>query len=666
MSPSIAPFCEDQDSRLARFLPWALFLLVLLAFLPALHNEFIIYDDSGYVYDNPRVRNGISWDNLRWAFGSRYYSNWHPLTWISHMVDCQVFGLTPWGHHFTNVLLHAINAALLFALLRRLTCATWRSAMAAALFALHPLRVESVGWVAERKDVLCAFFFMLTLLSYVRFITGQKAQSSKARIFYSVSLVFFALGLMSKAMIVTLPFVLLLLDYWPLQRLRWSTSETEGAHTAAWGGLVAEKLPFFLLAAVSSVVTFFVQKEGGAVRPLRLDLRLENAVVACCRYIGKLLCPINLSIFYPYQDPVPAAEWLLAAAFLLGASVLVIYFGRRREYLPVGWFWFLGMLVPVIGLVQVGGQSMADRYTYLPEIGLAIILVWGGWDLATQMHAPRWGHVVGQLTTLGLLLISTEHQLAIWRNSETLFRHAVAVTDHNGPAHGILGVALEEKQQNVEAEKELREALALEPNDPIYHYRLGKIMLNDGRLEPAIEEFQTSLRLKPGLQNANMRLGEALARAGRVAEAIESLQIAAALEPADANVHNLLGGALAASGRLDDGISQLNEALRLNPDLAGAHNNLSRALDKQGHLAEAIEQSELAVKFQPNDPDFHNNLGTSLAKAGRLDEAADQFRETLALKPGEVRAALNLAAVSRWKSSAAPAKASGEATARRP
>src|ERR1041384_6646102 len=375
-----------------------LFLLVFGAFLPSLRNDFINYDDPPYVTDNAQVQNGLSGENVRWAFSSSEQANWHPLTWLSHMLDCQVFGLQPWGHHLTSVLLHTVNSLLCFLVLQRITGAPWRSWCVAALFGLHPLRVESVAWLAERKDVLSGLFFMLVLIAYAKFVqstghTGSAiSQAPNPTVkrcassfiiyhpfwyFYLLALVFFVLGLMSKPMLVTLPCIMLLLDFWPLHRVK-----KEGITT-----VVVEKVPFFLVAAASSVVTLLVQQRGGAViaiARLPLHLRLENALVSYCRYLAKLFWPAKLSVFYPLPPHWATPTVLLAAVLIAGVSVFVLTMWRRHPYLPVGWFWFVGTLIPVIGLVQVGAQSMADRYSYLPSIGVFIALVWGGCNLVQR------------------------------------------------------------------------------------------------------------------------------------------------------------------------------------------------------------------------------------------------------------------------------------------
>ncbi len=376
----------------------SLFFLALLCFLPALNNGFVSYDDPVYVTDNPHVRLGVTWAGVWWAFTSFHGANWHPLTWLSHMMDCQVYGLIrPWGHHLTSVLIHSTNAALLFLLLRKMTGALWRSFLVAMFFAVHPLRVESVAWVAERKDALSALFWMLTIYAYAAWVTNTGANGGRKMWRYWLALGLFILGLMSKPMIVTLPFVLLLLDYWPLGRIGGAAFDIPHGRTLQGGGgsgepalqVVIEKIPFFLLAGAASVVTVFAQRGGGAMEldaSLPFTWRVENALVAYCRYLGKLFYPSNLAVLYPHPGGWPLWEVIAAATLLVGISTVACLHRDRAVF--TGWFWFVGTLAPVIGLIQVGSQSMADRYTYLPSIGILIAVVWGGWDLVHRWVRP--------------------------------------------------------------------------------------------------------------------------------------------------------------------------------------------------------------------------------------------------------------------------------------
>ena len=444
-----------------------LFLLVLCTFWPSLGNGFVNYDDDLYVAANGHVQSGLSWAGARWAFCTPVAANWHPATILSHMLDCQLFGLKPWGHHLTSVWLHAVNTVLVFLVFRRMTGALWRSLLVAALFGLHPLRVESVAWVAERKDVLSTFFFMLTLWAYVRYAQESKVQSPKSKVAYVLALVFFACGLMSKPMLVTLPFVLLLLDYWPLGRnaecgMRNAEPGAGGkvqGRTWPWMKLVREKAPFFLLAAIASAVTLITQHRAKAlatVENIRLIDRLANALVSYCRYLAKFLWPAKLAVFYPEPVKWPTATVLLAGLLLLGISIMAVALRHRHRYLPVGWLWSLGTLVPVIGLVQVGAQAMADRYTYVPLIGVALLLVWGMHELTSRWQFRAVLLSAAAAAGMILCVALTRRQIGHWRDTETLFRHALAVTDDNWVAHHNLGDALEKRGRLDEAIHMLR------------------------------------------------------------------------------------------------------------------------------------------------------------------------------------------------------------------
>jgi len=662
-----------------RFPVWLVAVLLAVVtmalYWPATGNDFS-YDDNQYVVDNTHVSSGLSWENARWAFRSGYASNWHPVTWLSHILDCQLFGLKPWGHHLTNVLLHAVNAMLVFVLLQQMTGATWRSLLVAALFAVHPLRVESVAWVAERKDVLSGCFGLLCLWAYVRYaetqslkskVQSQEPESGKTRhatLFYLLSLFFLALGLMSKPMLVTWPFVMLLLDYWPLARKAegrmrdgelgaWDTAEG-GAWP--WKKLVWEKAPFFALAAAASVVTFVAQKRGGSMVPaaiLPLGARGGNALISYCRYLGKMWWPTDLAVFYPRPRQWPLEEVLLAGGVMLGISALLMVKRRRYPFLLMGWLWYCGTLVPVIGLVQVGDQAMADRYSYVPSLGVLILAVWGAYEL-TQ----RWRYAVMALSVAGcgaivVCLVLTRQQLGYWKNGETLFRHAVEVTRNNSLAHNNLGCAIIGKGRIDEAIGQFQEAVRLNPGYAAAHNELGSALDKKGQIDEAISELQEALRLKPDYAAAHDNLGHALVRKGRIDEAISHYQEALRRQPDYADAHCNLGVALVRKGQIDEGISQYQEAIRLKPDDAGTYFNLGNALARKGQTDEAISQYQEALRRKADYPDAHNNLGIALVRKGQVDEAIRQFREALRLKPDYTQAHDNLVGALEMKSAPA-------------
>jgi protein O-mannosyl-transferase len=543
-------------------------------------NDFVSFDDWDYVYQNVHVQSGLTPANIRWAFTESYAANWHPLTWLSHMADCQLYGLNPHGHHFTNILLHTANTALLFLLLSGLTGACWRSAFVAALFALHPLHVESVAWIAERKDVLSTFFFLLTLLAYGRYVSRPAVGR------YLAVLAAFAAGLMAKPMLVTLPFVLLLLDYWPLGRCRLAPAPSRAAagvpgHADRPGytisRLVLEKLPFFALTAGSILATLYAQKKV-VQHVYPLSFRVANALVAYASYLGKMVWPSKLAVLYPL--PTQMLLWQIAlSALLLGViTVAACWLARRAPYLPVGWAWFLGTLVPVIGLVQVGVQSMADRYSYIPLIGIFIAIVWGANDLAARW--PQWRKVMPSLAVAAVLLCSvlTWLQLGYWRNTYELFNHALHSTEDNYTAEGSVGRALADR----------------------------------GEIEQGMAHYQQALRINPNYALARVDLAFALFTRGKADEAIEQYRRALATVPIDDNTaatgHNNLGIALGAKGQTAEAIEQFKMALALNHDYADAHYNLALALSKVGNLPEALQHYQESARLNPSDQDVVRNM----------------------------------------------------------
>lgn len=464
-----------------------LIVLTLLVFRPVVGHDFVFFDDDVYVTHNPHIQQGLSPSGVRWAFTTFHAANWHPLTWLSHMLDVQCYGSNPAGHHSTSLILHAFNAALLFLVLVRMTGRTGASAFVAAVFAVHPLRVESVAWVSERKDLLSGAFWVLTLGAYARYAEKR----SLAR--YVMVLVSLALGLMAKPMLVTLPFVLLLLDYWPLAR--WESLR-------ATKGLLLEKVPLFALSAVSAAVTWKAQHAGGAIQSVEqfpFAIRMGNAAVSYVLYLKQLIWPTGLAFFYPHPGARAISQVLGATLCVLAVSAIVLLLARRRRYLPVGWFWYLGTLVPVIGLLQVGGQAMADRYTYLTQIGLLIMLVWAAADALDRLD-PRARRICGSILAAVVLLplaVAARTQLASWQNSYTLFTRALAVTDRNATAHNNLGALLAREGSVAEAERHFRAALEIQPRYPHANKNLANMLLEQGRNEEAATYYRAMLDLCP-------------------------------------------------------------------------------------------------------------------------------------------------------------------------
>jgi Flp pilus assembly protein TadD len=577
-------------------------LAVLAAYAPVWRAGFITYDDPAYVTANPHVQGGLSWAGFIWALTTAHASNWHPLTWISHMLDFQLFGMNPAGHHLMSVALHAANSILLFLLIQRMTKATWPGAMVAALFALHPMHVESVAWISERKDVLSALFWILSIWAYVRYVENLKFQISNFKFFYIGSVVLFALGLAAKPMLVTLPFVLLLLDYWPLQRRQIPIVR-----------LFVEKTPWFILSAGSCAVTFFVQLRGGSVMPLDrlpLGMRLANVPMACARYVGKTFWPVHLAIAYPMlRWPV----WAVAGAIvlLLLLSGLALWRVRSQAWLAVGWLWFLGTLAPVIGVVQVGMQSMADRYNYIPSIGLFIAVVWTAWDWCARLGA-RASAILGVLIA-AFCLVLTARQAAAWKNDQTLFLHAIQNTKGNFIAYAGLGEYEGLHGETNSAISHLETSVRLNPNYPNSRNNLGRILLMEGRDDEALAQLQKAVSLGPELADARYNLGYALLARGRVGEALDQFQAEVNLQPADFKANNNMGDILLQNGLAGDAIAFLQKAVELKPADAGPHYLLGNALYRTGRVAEAIRHYEKAIQLNPDHIQARNDLAWILA-----------------------------------------------------
>jgi protein O-mannosyl-transferase len=569
--------------------------ITFVVFGQTLGHEFVNFDDNDYVYDNPMVARGITLKGIVWAFTHVHSANWHPLTWLSHMLDCQLYGLNPGGHHLTNVLLHTATVIALFLVLREMTGALWRSAFVAAVFAIHPLRVESVAWVAERKDVLSGLFFMLTIGAYVRY---ARRPWSWGR--YGLVLLLFALGLMSKPMLVTLPLVLLLLDYWPLQRVE----------PRKLSGLVLEKVPLLALSAASCVATLWAQQ--GAIQSTEsfsMPLRLGNALVTPMIYLGQMVYPAGLAAFYPYpHNGLPPWEVVLAGMLLAGLSAVALWQQRKQPWILMGWLWYLAMLLPVAGIIQVGVQAHADRYTYLPQIGIYVAVTW----LAAEW-GTKWGEgqvALASLMTamLAVLMICAWQQAAYWENSETLWTHALACTTGNGLAHNNLGVVLDKNGKTDEAISHFQDALQINPDYAEFHNNFGHALREEERVDEAITQYQKALQLYPGYAEAQFNLGNALDQIGKLDDAITHYQAALQIKPDYADAQFNLGNALLQKGRADEAVTHLQKALEINPDNAGIHQNLGLCFFYLGRMDEALSQDQEALQIEPANPRALNNL----------------------------------------------------------
>ena len=701
-----APASAGLDRR------WRLALLiVVLTLLPAVTfwsvraDAFITYDDPEYVPGNEMVRQGLTWPGARWAFTTGTGANWFPLTWLSHMTDVSLFGLDASGHHTTNLLLHVANTLLLFLLFRKLTGEEGKSAWVAALFAVHPAHVESVAWVAERKDLLSGLFWLATTLAYASWVRRRGTGR------YTLMLALFAAGLMSKPMLVSLPLTLLLLDAWPLRRLGEEGDLREFLCLSSGGrpGLVLEKAPLFLMAAASSTVTFLVQRAGGAVRSLEafpFPIRVANALVAYVRYLGMLVWPHRLAVFYPHPGAsLSAAVVVAAACFLLALSAAAFALRRKAPYLFTGWFWFLITMLPVIGLVQVGYQALADRYTYIPFIGLFVAVAWGVPALLRRWRPARLAVRAAAVVSVAALALGAAAQLRYWRNSESLYRRTLEVTKNNSTIennlgdfyndalkpekalpyltdaqrikpdapeiHNNLGRSLYILGRYGDAEQHFRRALTLNPQDAITLNNLARVRFVQGDVAGAVGLYRAAAAKKPDVADVRVRLGIALFLEGNGPAAREQFERASRLEPGNqdfralaqgvpafeknpfdpvarvlrqslATAHQEIGNGLQTRGRSVEALAHFRQAAELVPGSAGAHLDLGAQLVRTGHLEEGQAEFLTALKIDPGSALAHTDLGYVLYLRGQLDAAIGHYREALRLKPGFPLAQANL------------------------
>jgi Flp pilus assembly protein TadD len=621
------------------YLSAALVVMTLAAYAPVAWNDFVIYDDDTCILSSPIVNGGLSPASFKAAFSS-YASNWIPLTWLSLAADYHFFGPSPLAFHLHNVLLHAAAGVLLFWVLRRMTGRPWLSVLVAALFLVHPAHVESVAWAAERKDVLSTLFWMLTMLAY----TWYAARPGVGR--YLLVLLALALGLMAKSMLVTLPLILLLMDIWPLGRLGDASAIGTGPWWRRLGRLAAEKAPLLALAAACGVMTLLAQRAGGSLSLLGvvpLGLRVQNALVSSAAYIGMMFWPAGLAGIYPLPTEIPLWKWLGATGLLMAVTAVVAAGARRRPYLAVGWFWYIATLVPVIGLVHVGLQSMADRYTYVPFIGLFIMIAWGAADLAGDRPWRRWALAPLAGGALAACMALTAVQVTYWSDAVTQARRAVDAVPDNFIAHSGLGIAYEQKGRTDEAVVEYRRSLALQPMYYEPHFNLAVALEKQGKPQEAIAEYIQALRLKPVLWSAYVRLGKLLASAGRTADAVVCYEELVRLRPDDAEAHNDLGSALMQMGQWDRAAAEYRKALDLSKDYAAAHSSLGAALANMNQYAEALHHCAEAVRLAPDDPVARFNLGMVYGGQGKFAEAAAAFQEALRLQPDYPKARAYLA-----------------------
>jgi tetratricopeptide (TPR) repeat protein len=582
-------------------------ITIITVYWPLKDNHFINFDDDLYVYENENVKKGLTVEGIQWAFRFNDKGYWHPLTWLSHMTDCELFGLDPARHHFHSLMIHLANALLLFLILYRITGRFYRSAFVAALFAVHPLNVDSVAWLAERKNLLSTFWGMISLLLYGRYVE----RPNPAR--YTLTLISFALGLMAKPMLVTLPFVFLLLDFWPFKRMRYfpqqgrefETAEAEktALQQTAISKLIVEKMPFFALSLGAVWLSILSNQHINtmvAADTVPMTLRIGNALVSYIGYIGKMIWPFHLAVYYPFPEAIQLWQVMGMVVLLIAVTGLFICGLNRRPYLAVGWFWYLGTLVPVIGILQNGlWPAMADRWAYVPMIGLFIIISWGLPDIAVKWRYRKPALIILAISIIAFFSITTRIQLQHWRNSTTLFEHALAVTKNNYVA-----------QNN-----------------------LGNAHAKEGNLPKAINHYRESIRLKPDHAKAYNNLGIALAKQGKVKDAIRHYSEALRLNSGYAQAYNNLGVALTEQGQVDEAIQSYNRALELKPDYAEAHNNLGVALKKQGQIPEAAKHYYKALRLDPKYAAPHYNLGLAFFQFGKVKKSIYHFRRALQINP---------------------------------
>jgi tetratricopeptide (TPR) repeat protein len=654
------PTSEKHAGRQTVLVCLFLVLVTGAVYFPVATHGFINFDDPDYVTGNPYVSAGLRPEGVRWALTGAYSSNWHPLTWISHMLDWQLYGQKAGGHHITNVIFHIANTVLVFLLLKSMTGAIWRSAFVAALFALHPLHVESVAWVSERKDVLSGFFGLLTLLAYTKYaanvgdlerakseIRNPKSEGNPKRrigrkaIFYTLALLLFAFGLMSKPMLVTWPLVMLLLDFWPLKR---ST-----AALRSWVPLTLEKIPFFGLSAASCIITLLVQKASGAVVALDdapIAMRIANAAVSYGRYLAKTFWPSKLAVFYPYE-PLnwESGDVLLAGAVMVLATGAALWAWKRKPYWPVGWFWFVGVLVPVIGIVQVGKQAFADRYMYLPHIGLFIALTWGVAEMIAHLRWPRWsGPAIGG-AVLAIATIITSRQLTYWHDTKSLFEHALAVTSRNHVAYTVIATELVESNKLAEAAADCRLALEYSPRYSEAHNTLAGIYAKQEKFDEAIASYKKALECDPTYGDASCGMANVYLKQKKYGEAESQAREALRLIPMHLPSIYCLATALHSEGKLDEAAEYYRQLIRMNPNLFSPHRFLGNVLATQGNVDAAIGEYRTAAKIRPDDAETRVVLGVMLIQENKLDAAADEFLKASRIQPTNAVANYQLALI---------------------
>jgi tetratricopeptide (TPR) repeat protein len=608
----------------------SLVIATIVAYEPVRKNGFVDLDDGAYITKNPNVNEGITLQSVVWAFTKFHSGNWHPLTWLSHTLDCEIYGLNPLGHHTTSVIIHIANSLLLFWVLRKMTASTpdngiqgqasspqagtiWPSAFVAGVFALHPVHVESVAWAAERKDVLSGLFWMLTMLAYARYVERPNIKR------YALVLLAFLMGLMSKPMVITLPFVLLLLDWWPLERIegRWTRDEGRTFQKVSIRRLIKEKIPLFALSAVSSVITIIAQHSGGAVVTLEsmpVSYRIANTFVSYIRYIGKTLWPNRLAVLYPQHfGDIPEAIVVTCVLLFVLLTILGIHIGRHRRYIATGWLWYIGTLVPVIGLVQVGSQAIADRYMYIPMVGLLIIIAWAVKDVIADNRRRQKAAAALAVTVLLISVILTRMQVRHWQNNLSLFGHTVNVTEANPFAETSYGHALYIAGHIDEGLSHMQKAVRINPNFSAGRDTLGIVLMEQGKINEAVACFNEVIRRDKSWKEGYINLGAALSRQGKYDEAIKYINKALELDPKYANARSKKGTVLMMAGRLKEAVADLNEGLQTSTDAMEVYVNLAIAYGRLGDNELSLRNRSKAMGLKSDNPETLNNLAWLLA-----------------------------------------------------
>jgi len=629
------------DFRIVFIISLCLIAAITVSYLQVIHFDFVGYDDELYVTENPHVQKGISLEGIKWAFTTFHSANWHPLTWLSHMLDCELFGLDPSGHHWANVEFHIANTLLLFIILFKMTRALFKSAFVAVLFALHPLHVESVAWISERKDVLSTFLGLLCIAAYYRYVNKSSAK------FYIMAIICFGLSLMAKPMLVTLPFVLFLLDFWPLKRFQYQHDLHLKPEKAFSDGIrrnhriILEKIPLFILVVISCTLTFFAQKNGNAVTPLEalsFKSRIANAIVCYSTYVFKGVWPHKMAVFYPHPgSTLPAWQIFVATLLIVTGCFFAIRLSKQYPYIAVGLFWYLGTLVPVIGLIQVGEQAMADRYTYIPLIGLFIVVAWGGADILNKWHYRK----IFLGTCAGIIIIAmtmaTFLQLRYWKNGISLFEHAIKVTKDNYNSLTNLGTAI----ASVDLDKAIshyKEALRIKPNYTAALYNLGNVLVEKGRIDEAVNYYLKALQIKPDYFDALNNLGIALANIGNYDQATTYFKRVLKIDPQKTDARINLANVLFLQLKPDEAILQYRKTLQIDTENADAYYNLAYILSTQGKIDEALLLYKETLKIDPEYAKAHYNLGDIYLSQGKTTEAFMHYAEVIKIKPGYVQA----------------------------